>query len=178
MEHLKETQVSREVVFTGKVLTIQHDQVRLPNGNVASREVVRHPGAIAVVPVLPDGRIVMVRQYRYPVEEVLLEIPAGKLDPGESPEACAYRELQEETGYQAGRLEPLGYIYTAPGFTNERIYLYRASDLTFVAAMPDHDEFLEVAAFPLEEVLGHIETGVIADAKTIVGVLREARQRC
>lgn len=178
MEHLKETLLSRNAVFTGKVLTLQHDQVRLPDGGTASREIVRHPGAIAVVPVLPDGRILIVRQYRYAVEKVLAEIPAGKLDPQETPEACALRELREETGYCAGTLESWGYIYTAPGFTDEKIFLFRATELNFVGTMPDHDEFLEVEAVSLDEILQAVATGEIADAKTIVGIMREARLRC
>ena len=129
-----------------------------------------HPGAVAIIPVLPDGRILLVRQFRHPVGQVLLEIPAGKLDPGESPDACAARELEEETGYRAKSLERKASVFTGPGFTNEVIHLYLAHDLFKTAVNPDEDEFLEVGAYTPEEIRRLVREGLICDAKTISGL--------
>ena len=168
-ESLKETFVSAERLYEGKVISLRRDMVLLPNGKQASREIVEHPGAIAVVPLLPDGRIVMVRQFRHPVGQVLLEIPAGKLAPGEDPDECARRELEEETGYLAGKLERKASIFTAPGFTDEVIHIYLAGDLQKTAMNPDEDEFLAVVAYEQQEIRRMIQTGAICDAKTIAG---------
>lgn len=169
-EHLKETFVSAEQIYSGKVVNLRRDIVCLPNGKQASREVVEHPGAVAIIPVLPDGRILLVRQFRHPVGQVLLEIPAGKLDPGESPDACAARELEEETGYRAKSLERKASVFTGPGFTNEVIHLYLAHDLFKTAVNPDEDEFLEVGAYTPEEIRRLVREGLICDAKTISGL--------
>ena len=168
-ENLTETFVSVERLYEGKVVNLRRDMVLLPNGNQASREVVEHPGAVAVVPVLPDGRVLMVRQFRHPVGEILLEIPAGKLSPGENPDDCALRELEEETGYLAGKLQRVASIFTAPGFTDEVIHIYLASDLKKTAVNPDEDEFLAVVAHEPQEVARMIRSGDICDAKTIAG---------
>ena len=149
---------------------MRRDIVCLPNGKQASREVVEHPGAVAIIPVLPDGRILLVRQFRHPVGQVLLEIPAGKLDPGESPDACAARELEEETGYRAKSLERKASVFTGPGFTNEVIHLYLAHDLFKTAVNPDEDEFLEVGAYTPEEIRRLVREGLLCDAKTISGL--------
>jgi len=168
-ENLKETFVSSERLYEGKVISLRRDTVLLPNGREASREIVEHPGAIAVVPVLPDGRIVMVRQFRHPVGQILLEIPAGKLAPGEDPNECARRELEEETGYLAGKIERKASIFTAPGFTDEVIHIYLASELQKTAVNPDEDEFLDIIAYERQEIQQMIQLGVICDAKTIAG---------
>lgn len=168
-ENLKETFVSAQRLYEGKVINLRRDMVLLPNGNQASREVVEHPGAVAVVPVLPDGRVLMVRQFRHPVGEILLEIPAGKLSPGENPDDCALRELEEETGYLAGKLQRVASIFTAPGFTDEVIHIYLASDLKKTAVNPDEDEFLAVVAHEPQAIRQLIRSGDICDAKTIAG---------
>jgi ADP-ribose pyrophosphatase len=171
MTKLHEELIEKKTVFTGKVLTMRYDRVRLPNGHEATREVVEHPGAVAVVPVTAEGKVVLVRQYRYPVEEVLLEIPAGKLDKGEPPEACAHRELEEETGFKTGRLEHLATFYTAPGFTDEIMHLYLARDLTETAQRLDEDEFLAVGHYTAAEIKALLAEKKINDAKTLVGLM-------
>ncbi len=168
-ENLKETFVSAERLYEGKVINLRRDMVLLPNGNQASREIVEHPGAVAIVPVLPDGKVLMVRQFRHPVGQVLLEIPAGKLAPGENPDECALRELEEETGYLAGKLERVASIFTAPGFTDEVIHIYMACDLQKTAVNPDEDEFLSVVAHEPLAIGRMIRSGEICDAKTIAG---------
>lgn len=171
MTRLNEDMISSEVVFAGRVLTVRHDTVRLPDGREASREVVAHPGAVAVVPVTETGEVVLVRQFRYPVGKALLEVPAGKLDKGERPEDCARRELEEETGLRAGRLEHLASFYTAPGFTDEIMHLYVARELTPTAQNTDSDEFLEIERYTPAAAKAMVGTGEIVDAKTIVGLL-------
>lgn len=171
MENLIETFVSSKAIFNGKIIKVHCDTVRLPNKKEATREVVDHPGAIAVVPVLDDGRIVMVRQYRYPVDQVTLEIPAGKLDLNEDPLDCVVRELREETGYEAQKIEKLTSIYTAPGFSNEMIHIYIAKGLTMKEACPDEDEFINVEIYKPEVIKSMLRSGTIRDAKTLVGIL-------
>ncbi len=171
MTDLTEKQISSQTVFTGKILTVRYDKVRLPNGHEATREVVAHPGAVAVVPVTADGDVILVRQYRYPVAQELLEIPAGKLDKGEQPEACAHRELEEETGYRAGRLEHLATFYTGPGFTDEIMHLYLARDLVPTAQNPDEDEFVNIEQYTPAQLKAMMAEKKIIDAKTLVGLL-------
>lgn len=171
MDELMEKRLASKVVFEGKVLKLRHDQVMLPNGKEASREVVEHPGAVAVVPVTDDGKVLLVRQYRYPVDNVMLEIPAGKLDAGETPENCALRELEEETGYAAGTLKKLSSFYTTPGFSNEILHLYLAGDLRQTEQKLDGDEFLNVEAYSPEEIKTMLADGTINDAKSLVGLL-------
>lgn len=176
-EYLKEVFLSSQRLYEGKMINLRRDMVVLPNGKQASREIVEHPGAVAVVPVLPDGRVLMVRQFRHPVGQVLLEIPAGKLAPGENPDECALRELEEETGYLAGKLDRLTSIFTAPGFTNEVIHIYLAGELKKTAVNPDEDEFLAVVAYEQQIIRTMISSGDICDAKTIAGfyLLQEAK---
>lgn len=168
---LTETIISSEVIYDGRIVHLYKETVRLPNGENATREVIKHAGAVAIVPIDANGNVVMVRQYRLPTRRVLLEIPAGTLNPGEDPLACAVRELQEETGYKPGHLERLGGIYTAPGYTSEFIHLFLATDLLESRLSPDADEFLELERFPFSEALRLIDTGEIADGKTISGLL-------
>ena len=136
-------------VFEGRVLGLEVDRVRLQNGRVSELEVVRHPGAVAIAPVTADGDLLLVRQFRFATRDWLLEVPAGKLDPGEEPDAAAARELEEETGYRAGRLEPLGWVWTTPGFSNEVIHLYLAHDLEPALQALQDDEVLTVERLPL-----------------------------
>jgi len=171
MEKLKEEFIKAEKIFDGKIIKVHLDTVQLPNGKEATREVVDHPGAVAVVPILKDGRIVLVRQYRYPIDSLTLEIPAGKLDLDESPDECVIRELREETGYETKNIQKVTSIYTAPGFSNEIIHVYIARDLILKEACPDEDEFINVEIYETERIKAMINDGTIDDAKTLVGLL-------
>ena len=168
---LKEVLVSSETIYTGRVVTLRIDTVRLPDGQTTQREVVAHRGAVAVVPFLDDNTILMVKQYRRAVDQVLLEIPAGTLEPGEPSEDCARRELEEETGYTAGTLRRLIEQYLAPGYSSECLTVYEARELTPGAARPDTDEHLEVVTIQASEAFGMISSGEIRDAKSIAGLL-------
>ncbi|MBQ2010375.1 MAG: NUDIX hydrolase [Selenomonadaceae bacterium] len=169
---LIEEKVSSEDVFDGNLLHVKKDTVRLPNGNIAYREWIKHPGASAVVPVTPEGRLIFVRQYRYPIQQVTLEIPAGKLDAeGEDPLDCARRELSEETGYQAEKYTFLTKLATTVGFSNEFIYIYAAEGLTAGRQHPDEDEFINVCTLTMDEAMAKIRSGEICDAKSVTAVL-------
>ena len=167
---LKESKVSSEAVFSGSFLNVCRDVVTLPNGKQATREFVKHPGAVAIVPVNEKGQILMVRQFRYPLGIEMLEVPAGKLDPGETPDVCAARELAEETGFRPGNLHKLGPIHTTPGFSDEIIHLYLAEKLVASPEKPDEDEFLQVEAYSIDRLKQMIADGVISDAKTIIAL--------
>ncbi|MBS3995290.1 MAG: NUDIX hydrolase [Alkaliphilus sp.] len=171
MMHVKEKTVHSEMIFEGKIINLRVDTVELPNHKLATREIVEHPGAVAVVPVTEDNKIVMVRQYRKPVEDFLLEIPAGKLDKDELPESCARRELEEETGYKAETLKHLLSFYTSPGFSNEILHIYLGQNLTQGKAHPDEDEYISSEGYSLEELMGMIFNGSIMDSKTIIAIL-------
>ncbi|MEQ2129209.1 NUDIX hydrolase [Caldanaerobacter subterraneus KAk] len=173
----KEPTVSTKKVFEGKIINLRVDEVRLPNGRITTREIVEHPGGVSIVAVTNDGKILLVKQYRKPAEEVLLEIPAGKLEKGEDPLECAKRELSEETGYEAGHIEHLITFYTTPGFSNEKMYLYFAKDLKKSKIHPDEDEFLEVGEYSPEELWKMILENKIKDSKTIIGVLYYLKMR-
>ncbi len=176
-EDLIETKVSSEDIFDGHLLHVRRDTVRLPNGRTAIREWITHPGASAVIPLLPDGRIILVRQYRYPMQQITLEIPAGKLDvEGEEPLACAKRELKEETGYTARQYEKLTMIATTVGFSNECIHIYAAKDLTPGEQCPDEDEFINLVKVPMEAACEMIQDGRIMDAKSITAILMLRQQ--
>jgi ADP-ribose pyrophosphatase len=174
--HLIETRVSSEHVFDGKLLHVRRDMVKLPDGSLATREYVVHPGAVLIVPVLPDDRLVVERQYRYPVGQVFVEFPAGKLDPGEAELATAQRELVEEAGYAAGKWTPLGRIHSVVGYSNEAIDFYVAEELTYVGAKLDAGEFLEIRKMSLDEMLAALDRGEITDAKTVAALLLYARR--
>ena len=165
---LDEVFLSNSRVFTGKLLQVEKDEVRLPNGSTATREYIRHPGAVGIVPILEDGRIVLVKQCRYALGTVMWEIPAGKLDHGaEDPLDCAMRELSVETGYEAEQWTHLVDIATTPGFTDEVIHLYRAEGLSLHEQHPDEDEFVTMQAFTREELLRMLQQGELFDAKTL-----------
>lgn len=157
-------------IYNGKVVTLNVDTVTLPNGVTVDLEMVRHPGASAMVPLKDDGTVVLIRQFRHAAGGFIYEIPAGKLSPGEAPLACAARELEEEIGYRAGSFELLSSIFTAPGFTDEVIHVYKATGLTKGRQQLDRDEVLEIVELPLNEAIGMIQSGAIRDAKTIVGL--------
>jgi ADP-ribose pyrophosphatase len=157
-------------IYTGKVITLNVDTVQLPNGITVDLETIRHPGAAAVVPVKDDGTVVLIRQFRHAAGGFIYEIPAGKLAPGEDPLHCASRELEEEVGYRASTFELLSSIFTAPGFADEVIHVYKATGLTKGRQHLDRDEVLDVIEMPLSEAITKIEDGTIRDGKTIVGL--------
>lgn len=157
-------------IYNGKVVTLNVDTVRLPNGVTIDLEVIRHPGAAAVVPLKADGTVVLIRQFRHAAGGFIYEIPAGKLHRGEDPLECAGRELEEEIGYRAGRFDLLSSIFTAPGFADEVIHVYLATELVKGVQNLDQDEVLEIVEMPLREAIGKIQDGSIRDAKTIVGL--------
>jgi ADP-ribose pyrophosphatase len=168
--------VGGERVYTGRIISVDLDDVRFPDGSVGKLEMIRHPGASAVVPLLgelgdADPEVLLIRQYRYAAEKFLYEIPAGRLDPGESPAECAHRELQEETGYTAARVEQLFTMFTTPGFTDEKIHLFLATGLSAGEANREADEFMELVPTPLSRALSMIEQGEIQDAKTALALL-------
>ena len=171
MSKLKETQKSSEKIFSGKLIDLYFDHVELPNGKSSTREWINHPGAVCIIPILPDGNLCLIRQYRYGPRDEFIEIPAGKLDTGEDPLICAKRELQEEIGYIAGKLTFLTNIYPAIGFSNEKMWMYLAEDLQLSNQSLDQDEFLELLPLPLEKAIDLINQGKITDVKTIIGVL-------
>ncbi|MBP2634202.1 MAG: nudF [Firmicutes bacterium] len=167
---LYEKLVSSERIFEGKVINLRRDTVILPNDQTATREVVEHPGAVAVVPVTKEGNIILVRQFRHPVGQILLEVPAGKLDPGEPPENCALRELAEETGFTSNKLRHLTSMYTTPGFSNEIIHVYLAEDLVESDKQPDEDEFIHTEVFTPKQIKELITTGELCDSKSLVAL--------
>ena len=173
---MTKAQVGTRRVYTGRVLNLDIDTVAFPNGSVGELEIIRHSGASAVVPFLSDPsgedpQVLLLRQYRYAADEVLYEVPAGRLDPGEDPADCARRELMEETGCSAQTIVHLYTMYTTPGFTDEKIYVYMASGLTQGKTSHEADEFITVEAVTLSRALGLIQEGVIKDAKTALSLL-------
>jgi ADP-ribose pyrophosphatase len=171
-EHILRTQE----IYNGRVVKLAVHDVQLPNGAEARREVVKHPGAVAIVAMDTARNVLMVRQFRLPAGKILREIPAGTLQDNELPDVCAVRELQEETGFRPGKLEKIGGIYLAPGYSTEYIHLYLATELTPSVLKGDDDEFLEVERLPLTDLLAMIDRGEIADAKSITALLRVARK--
>lgn len=164
-------------VKRGFRVQVDCERVELPNGKTLLLDVVRHPGAAAIVPFASEDEVLLIRQYRHAADaSTLLEVPAGKLDPGESPEVCAARELEEEAGQRAGRLESLGWIWTTPGFTDEKIHLFAAFDLTPVPQRPEDDEVIEVVPTPLAAALEMVWDGSLNDAKSALALLRAARR--
>ena len=168
---LAERPLTEDVAWTGRIFNVDRLRVELPDGRVAIRDVVRHPGAVAIVALTEDGRICLVRQYRTALGRVTVEIPAGKLAPGEDPLECAGRELLEETGMSAEKIAFLTTIATSDGFCDELIHIYMATGLTFSRSDPDADEFINVDLVPLEELVDAVLDGRIEDAKTVVGAL-------
>lgn len=167
-----EKQISTEKVYAGRIVNVWSDIAELHNGSQVPREVVEHPGGVAIVPLTDKGEVLMVRQYRYPMGEELLEIPAGKLEWCEDHCDCAVRELSEETGCAAGKIIYLGPIYPSPGFSKEILHIYLAMELQAGEAHPDENEFLSVEAIPLGALVQQIMSGEIRDGKTIIGILK------
>lgn len=169
---LLEVRLTGRTVYEGTILDVEVDQVRLPNGSETEREIVRHRGAAVVLPLHGDGRIILVNQYRYAAAECLLELPAGKIDSGESPRSCAVRELEEETGWRPGAIHRLGEFFTTPGFSDERIFAFVATHLEVEDDIEsDPDESLEIVTLETSEVLAAVREGTIRDAKTIATLL-------
>ena len=166
--------LASRTVFVGRRIEVRVDRLRLPGGAEHDFEMIHHPGAAAIVPLLGSGEVLMLRQYRYATGGWLLEIPAGTLEPGESPDECAARELQEETGYRAGALHPLGWIWTTPGFTDERIWLYLATALADGHQALERDELLTLERLPLARAVAMAAGGEIVDAKSVAALLRAA----
>ena len=169
--------VSTRRLYAGKVLSLDLDEVVEPGGIRATREVVRHQGSVAALPVQDDGRLVLVRQYRHPVGDALWELPAGRLDGGEDPEEGVQRELQEEIGFRAEKLEKIAYFYTTPGFCDEVLHVFRATGLVSSRLPGDDDEKIEVAAFTVDEARAMIHGGELREAKTLVAILLEVERR-
>ncbi|HQA08251.1 MAG TPA: NUDIX hydrolase [Syntrophomonadaceae bacterium] len=167
---LYEKTISSQQIFAGRIINVKVDTVELPDGSTSTREIVGHAGAVAIIPVDRDGTVWLVRQYRKAVEKVLLEIPAGTLEPGEDPRDCAIRELEEETGLSAATWEPILSYYSAPGFCDEQLHLYLARDLTMGDSHTDRDEFVEVVKMTLVDAYRAIFTGEIIDGKSIIAI--------
>ena len=171
---LTERMVESKTIFEGKIVRVTLDQAELPNGSLASREVVYHPGGVAVLALDEDNNVTLVRQFRYPIQRLLLELPAGKLDHGADEDRLlgAQRELSEETGLEASDWTYLGYILASPGFCDEALHMYLAKGLTRSAQHPDEDEFLDVVTMPFNELVKQVMDGTITDAKTVATTLK------
>ena len=168
----KEEMVSQETVYEGVIVNVRRDKARLMDGRITNREVVEHPGGVAVFAMDDQGRVALVRQYRYPMGEETLELPAGKLEPGEDPRDSGLRELAEETGLVPGTFEDMGCLYSSPGILAERIYLYFAKDLTQGPTHPDDGEFVETVWLPYQDLVDKARRGEIKDGKTLVDILK------
>lgn len=176
LSQFQEKQVHSQLIFDGAVLHVYRDDIALPDGRPAFREYIKHNGAVCIIPVTAEREVLCVRQYRYAVGELMLEIPAGKLDsPEEDPRDAALRELREETGARCGRLTELGLYLGSPALLSERIYMYLAEDLTFGETDPDEDEFLDLIRIPLDDLVEMVMAGQVPDGKTQAAVLRAAR---
>jgi ADP-ribose pyrophosphatase len=167
--HLKETRIDGETVYEGRFLKVERDRIKLPDGSTSNREYIRHPGAVVILPLLDDGRILLERQFRYPNDRVFVEFPAGKIDPGEDPLECAKRELREETGYSATNWQFVCTIHNAIAYSDEHLDLFLATGLTEGEAKLDEGEFLELFTITLPELLEQVRRGEITDVKTIIG---------
>ena len=172
---MEEKTLSEKYHFKGKIMNLRVDEIELPDGRKATREVCEHCDGVAVLPVKENGDVVLVRQFRYPFGKVLTEAPAGKVDAGEHHRDCAVRELSEETGYTSDKMEYLGFVYPSPGCFTERIHLYLAQELHEGESHPDDGELLDVLSLPFEEVQKMCEDGTISDAKTVLLVLRASK---
>jgi ADP-ribose pyrophosphatase len=173
MKKFEEKTIETKPVYDGKVISLRVDTVELPDGNTSKRELIKHPGAVAIIPITKEGKIIFVEQYRKALEKSIVEIPAGKLELGEAPEVTAIRELEEETGYTAKQLKKLGSFYTSPGFADELLHVYEAEELELLTekVAGDEDEFVELLELTLEEAEALVEEERIHDAKTMYALL-------
>jgi len=171
------SKISEDRIYRGRILDVQQETHRLPDQREAQFEIIRHPGGAAALPILADGRLLLIRQFRPAAEDYILEIPAGRLEPGEDGHSCVARELQEEIGFRAATITPLGFIYSSIGFCNERIHLFLARDLEKTPTAHEPDEFIEPVIVTLEKALELLQSGKIPDAKTQVCLLRYALER-
>jgi ADP-ribose pyrophosphatase len=169
-DHLWERTLESSTVFHGRLLHVKSDRVRLPNGSESAREYILHPGAVVVIAVLDNGKLLFERQFRYPLQRVMLEMPAGKIDAGEPEIECGRRELREETGYEAARWRHLGTLHPCVGYSDERIEIYLAQELNHVGHARDHEEFIETVELSLEEAIAAVRDGRITDGKTVASV--------
>ena len=167
----EEKTLSSQYVYNGKVIDVKRDKILVSNGHQSTREVVEHTGGVVIL-ALKEDKLLMVKQWRYPIKGVSLELPAGKLEKGENPDYASKRELEEETGYISDNWKSLGYIYTSPGFCDEKLYLYKAEDLYFVGEHPDDGEIIKAFCITIPEVMLKIKSGEINDAKTLCAILR------
>ena len=170
--HLREIKIDGEVAYAGSFLQLQRDTVRQPDGRIATREFIRHPGAVVILPLFDDGTVLLERQFRYPLNQVFIEFPAGKIDAGEDALVCAQRELLEETGYTAIDWRYIGRIHNALGYSDEHLEIFVARGLTEGKSQLEEGEFIETFRAPLEDVLAWVRSGVITDVKTIIGTFR------
>ena len=170
MEFTEKT-INSQLVFEGRVVKLYKDKIELPTGRESFREVVKHSGGVVVL-AIQDDKILLVKQFRYPIKEIMFELPAGKLEAGEDPFEAAKRELEEETGYCADKWTDLGYVYTSPGYSDEKLYLYKAENLQFTHCHPDEGEIIQAFEYTYNDVLKMINNGQINDAKTLCALLR------
>ncbi len=170
MEFTEKT-INSQLVFEGRVVKLYKDKIELPTGRESFREVVKHSGGVVIL-AIKDDKILLVKQFRYPIKEIMFELPAGKLEAGEDPFEAAKRELEEETGYCADKWTDLGYVYTSPGYSNEKLYLYKAENLKFTHCHPDEGEIIQAFEYTYNDVLKMIDNGQIKDAKTLCALLR------
>jgi ADP-ribose pyrophosphatase len=167
--HLAEQNLGGQIAYDGKFLKVQRDNIQLPDGSRTEREYIRHPGAVVILPVFEDGKILMERQFRYPLQQVFIEFPAGKIDPDEDPLACAKRELQEETGYTAENWQFVCTIHNAIAYSDEHLDIYLARELQSGESALDEGEFLETFTATIDELLAWVKSGKITDVKTVIG---------
>ena len=167
---LSETKMKSNTVYQGNIVSLHVDEVRLPSGKTGTREVVEHPGSVGIIAIDKDGKAILIRQFRYAVREVLWEIPAGKLNPGEDPKDCAKRELEEETAFSAGRLERIASFYTSPGFSSEMLHLFLGTNIIPGTGQPDDDENIKTYRLSRDAIDTMMENGEIRDAKTLLGL--------
>lgn len=168
--------IESQNIFTGAVFSVERDRLREENGLEIVREIVRHAGGAGCLPLFDDGRVALVKQYRHPARRELLEIPAGKIEVGETPAECAMREVEQEIGFRVGHIEPLAEFYSTPGFCEERLYVYLATELERAEQNLDHDEFVEIVYLSLTEAVAMAERGEIEDSKTIIALLLAAQK--
>ena len=170
--NFEEKTISSECIYDGKIMKVCRDDVEISTGQKSVREIVHHSGGVVIAALKDQNTILAVKQFRYPLKETIIELPAGKLEKGENPDFAAQRELEEETGYKASNWKSLGFIYTSPGYSDEKLYLYLAADLEFVGEHPDDGEVLKALEYPLDEFIQKVKFGEISDAKTVCAIMR------